>query len=197
MLETREVKRDCEGGGVTENFVIRFGVGDRVGREENARGVQRVALARERNDHRDWIVLEVSMVQTMFVVADQSKAQLYMVRGSRVQPELEEVEELLHPEGQVKVDPSDSSGHLVYLDSKGAEEEEERRFIRQLVDRLKKGQRQGEFKRLYIVAPARFVGKIRGLYGNALAQSIEREIIGDYTQQNRHKLKARVQNWLS
>ena len=136
------------------------------------------------------------MVSTLFVVADQSRAQLYRVKGSRVAPTLEEVD-LLDHEVEASANKSGSHHSLSFFDSKGPVDEEQRRFVRRLVERLRQGQQSGEFRRLYIAAPANFVGKIRGLYGSALASTVEREIIGDYTGQDRNKLEARMARWLS
>ena len=69
--------------------------------------------------------------------------------------------------------------------------------VRELVDRLKKGQSTGEFQRLYVAAPANFVGRLRKHYGNSLARAVEREIIGDYTRQDERTLLRRFTNWMN
>ncbi|NVB42695.1 host attachment protein [Pseudenhygromyxa sp. WMMC2535] len=135
------------------------------------------------------------MVPTLFVVADQSQAHLYKVGGSRLNPVLEPIEQLDHPEARERIEASASSGHLV-VDTSGHDAEEERRFVRELVERLRKGQSQGEFRRLYIAAPANFVGRLRKHYGNSLSRAVEREIIGDYTQQDERALTKRIASWM-
>jgi protein required for attachment to host cells len=136
------------------------------------------------------------MTATMFVVADQGGAQLYKLGGTRVEPTLEEIERLEHPEAHYRQDASASGTRLQHFESNGPDEERERRFVRQLVDRLNAGHSRGEFRKLYIAAPAQFVGKIRQHYTSALSQAIEREIIGDYTQQDLRSLQKRMRKWL-
>lgn len=139
------------------------------------------------------------MESTWFVVADQSQAQLYKVKGSKLNPELEKVEVLDHPEARGKFDASSSGMHLSFVDVSGSEDEEEKRFVRQLVERLDKSRARGEFRKLYIAAPANFVGKIRDLYSSALAQSVTKEIVGNYTRDNARALTERIKKkrWLS
>ncbi len=135
------------------------------------------------------------MVPTLFVVADQSQAQLYKVGGTKLNPTLEVVAQLSHPQARERSEAHESGSHELVRDS--AAEEEERRFIREVVDRLKKGQSKGEFQRLYVAAPANFVGRLRKHYGSSLARAVEREIIGDYTRQDERTLLRRFTNWLN
>lgn len=135
------------------------------------------------------------MVSTMFVVADQSEAHLYKVGGTKLNPTLEEIDQLEHPEARVRLDPTESNAHL-QVDNSGSSAEEERRFVRELVSRLRKGQSQGEFRRLYVAAPANFVGRLRKHYGSALSRTVEREIIGDYTRQDPRTLSKRFRDWM-
>jgi protein required for attachment to host cells len=140
--------------------------------------------------------LEVSMIPTLFVVADQSQAHLYRVSGTKLNPTLEVIDQLEHPEARERLDPSESSAHM-HVDTSGSEAEEERRFIRELVERLRKGQTSGEFRKLYIAAPANFVGRLRKHYGSSLSRAVEREIIGDYTRQDERTLAKRFADWMN
>ncbi len=135
------------------------------------------------------------MIPTLFVVADQSQAHLYRVGGTKLNPTLEAIEQLEHPEARERLDPSESNAHM-HVDMSGSVAEEERRFVRELVDRLRKGHSTGEFRKLYIAAPANFVGRLRKLYGSALSRMVEREIIGDYTQQDERTLTRRFAQWI-
>lgn len=135
------------------------------------------------------------MVPTLFVVADQSQAHLYRVGGTKLNPTLEAIEQLEHPEARERLDPTESSAHM-HVDTSGSEAEEERRFIRELVERLRKGQTSGEFRKLYIAAPANFVGRLRKHYGSSLSKMVEREIIGDYTRQDERTLTKRFAQWI-
>lgn len=135
------------------------------------------------------------MIPTLFVVADQSQAQLYKVGGTRMNPTLEAIDQLEHPEARGHIDPSESQGHLP-IDTSRHDAEEERRFVRELVERLRKGQSRGEFRKLYVAAPANFVGRLRKHYGSSLARLVEREIIGDYTHQDQRALTKRFAKWM-
>lgn len=135
------------------------------------------------------------MIPTLFVVADQSQANLYKVGGTKLNPTLEPLEQLEHPEARERLDPSESNAHL-HGDTSGSEAEEERRFVRELVERLRKGQSSGEFRKLYIAAPANFVGRLRKHYGSSLERMVEREIIGDYTRQDERTLAKRFAQWI-
>jgi protein required for attachment to host cells len=134
------------------------------------------------------------MIPTLFVVADQSEAHLYKVGGTKLNPTLEVIDQLEHPEARERLDPTDSNTFM-HLDNSGSVAEEERRFIRELIDRLRKGQSTGEFRKLYIAAPANFVGRLRKAYGSTLSRTVEREIIGDYTRQDERTLTRRFAEW--
>ena len=138
------------------------------------------------------------MEHTWFVVADQYQAQIYRLRGPRMKAKLEAIETLSpeEPYGQRK-GPQDDPMHHSFSDPKGPAAESQRRFARQVVERLKKSHHGGELRELYIAAPANFVGTIRGLYGNALAASVRREIIGDYTHHKVCDLNSRIHRWIN
>ena len=134
------------------------------------------------------------MIPTLFVVADQSEAHLYKVGGTKVNPTLEAIDALEHPEAREHLDASESSSAHLHVDTSRSQAEEERRFVRELVERLRRGQSEGEFRKLYIAAPANFVGRLRKHYGS-LGRCVEREIIGDYTRQDPRTLSRRFAQW--
>ena len=135
------------------------------------------------------------METTWFVVADQNHAQLFRVHGPRMRPSFEAVETIVHSQ-ENRATNSTSNSHLSLTDPTGSIEEEQRRFVRKLVARLRKSHHRGDFRHLYLAAPANFVGHIRNLYGNALATSIRREIIGDYAHERQIRLEKRMRRWL-
>ncbi len=140
------------------------------------------------------------MESTWFVVADRSQAQLYEVVGPKLKPTLRELETMTHPEVRVSGDPgASSSQHEMLADYSGADAEADRRFIRQVVDRLSRAQHHREFEKLLIAAPADFVGKVRELASRRLSKSVHREIIADYTHDNMRSLQERMRrkSWLS
>jgi len=140
------------------------------------------------------------MESTWFVVADRSQAQLYEVVGPKLKPELRELETMTHPEVRLSGEPSASSSqHQMLGDHSGADAEEDRRFVRRVVERLLQAQHQREFDKLVIAAPADFVGRIRELASRRLSKSVHREIIADYTHDNRRSLQDRMRRkaWLT
>lgn len=137
------------------------------------------------------------MKNTWVLVADQSAAKLFRVTGTKLNPELVPVDVLEHPE-VLGTDPSSSGMHASFVDMSGRDDEERRRFVRQVVDRLKQGHTAGELRELYVAAPAGFVGELRGHYSAGVRRCVRREIIGDYIHEARAQLEARMRKreWL-
>ncbi len=144
------------------------------------------------------------MEATWFVVADRSQAQLFEVEGTKLKPTLKPLETIEHPEGRRsearRLGESSSSGMRdLLVETNGIQEEQDRKFVRQLLDRLTQAQHQKQFDRLVIAAPADFVGKLRELAARSgLSRAVVREIIGDYTNDTLHALqeRARRKEWL-
>ncbi len=143
------------------------------------------------------------MEATWFVVADRSQAQLFEVEGTKLKPKLKSLGTIEHPEGRRaearRNGASSSSGMRdLLVDTNSMHEEQDRKFVRQLIDRLTQAQNQKQFGRLVIAAPADFVGRIRELGSRSLSKSVVREIIGDYTNDTIHALqeRARQKEWL-
>jgi len=144
------------------------------------------------------------MEATWFVVADRSQAQLFEVEGTKLKPTLKPLETIEHPEGRRaearRTGASSSSGMRdLLVETNGIQEEQDRKFVRQLLDRLTQAQHQKQFDRLVIAAPADFVGKLRELAARSgLSRTVVREIIGDYTNDTIHALqeRARRKEWL-
>ncbi len=144
------------------------------------------------------------MESTWFVVADRSQAQLFEVNGSRMKPTLTPIETLESQDrsrgaGRGAGLLSSSSGRRDLLaEGRGAQDEQDHKFVRQLVERLAQAQHQRQFGRLVIAAPADFVGKLREVTRGALQKAVIREIIGDYTNDTVHALqeRARRHEWL-
>lgn len=144
------------------------------------------------------------MEATWFVVADRSQAQLFEVEGTKLKPKLKPLETIEHPEarrGEARRNGASSSSGMrdLLVETNGIQEEQDRKFVRQLLDRLTQAQHQKQFERLVIAAPADFVGKLRELAARSgLSRSVVREIIGDYTNDTLHALqeRARRKEWL-
>ena len=143
------------------------------------------------------------MEATWFVVADRSQAQLFEVEGTKLKPKLKPLETIEHPEGRRaearRTGASSSSGMRdLLVDNNNLQQEQDRKFIRQLLERLTQAQHSKQFDRLVIAAPADFVGRLRELAARSLSKSVVREIIGDYTNDTIHALqeRARQKEWL-
>ncbi|MBL9106600.1 MAG: host attachment protein [Myxococcales bacterium] len=143
------------------------------------------------------------MEATWFIVADRSQAQLFEVGGTRLRPTLTPVETIEHPGGRRaearRSGASTSSGKRdLLVETNGTQDEQDGKFVRQVIERLSAAQHRRAFDRLVIAAPADFVGKMRELAARNLAKSVVREIIGDYTNDTVHALqeRARQKEWL-
>ena len=143
------------------------------------------------------------MEVTWFVVADRSQAQFFEVEGTKLKPTLKSLGTIEHPKGRHsearRNGASSSSGMRdLLVDTNSMHEEQDRKFVRQLIDRLTQAQNQKQFGRLVIAAPADFVGRVRELGSRNLSKSVVREIIGDYTNDTIHALqeRARQKEWL-
>ena len=143
------------------------------------------------------------MEATWFVVADRSQAQLFEVEGTKLKPKLKPLGTIEHPEGRRaearRTGASSSSGMRdLLVETNSMQEEQDRKFIRQLIDRLPQAQHSKQFDRLVIAAPADCVGRVRELAARSLSKIVVREIIGDYTNDTIHALqeRARRKEWL-
>lgn len=141
------------------------------------------------------------MESTWFVVADRSQAQLFEVNGSRMKPTLTPIERLESPERRSdrRSSSSSASGRRdLVSETRGTFEEQDSKFVRQIVERLTQAQHQRQFGRLVIAAPADFVGRLREVARGSLQKAVVREIIGDYTNDSVHSLqeRARRHEWL-
>lgn len=138
------------------------------------------------------------MESTWFVVADRSQALLFEVNGSRMKPTLTPIETLESPERPRGSSSSASGRRDLVSETRGAAEEQDSKFVRQIVERLTQAQHQRQFGRLVIAAPADFVGRLREVARGTLQKTVVREIIGDYTNDSVQALqeRARRHEWL-
>jgi protein required for attachment to host cells len=143
------------------------------------------------------------MEATWFIVADRSQAQLFEVGGTKRKPTLTPLETIGHPEArraELRRNGASSSSGMrdLLVETNGPQDEQDRKFVRQVIERLTAAQHRKAFERLVIAAPADFVGKMRELSARNLAKIVVREIIGDYTNDTVHALqeRARRKEWL-
>lgn len=124
------------------------------------------------------------------VVADRARARIFQTAWPFA-GELQEIEGLVHPEGQARA-------HDVFTDDAGRFAEtgggphygEPRTDLRHrtatdfagiLAERLEKGRNGNAFGHLIIVAPALFLGTLRNTLSSSLAKLVSHEITKDYT----------------
>ena len=142
------------------------------------------------------------MESTWFVVADRSQAHVFEVNGSRLKPTLTPIETLESPDRPREArrsGGSTASGRRdLVSEGRSTAPEQDQKFVRQIVERLTQAQRERQFGRLVIAAPAEFVGRLREVAKGALQKAVIREIIGDYTNDTVHALqeRARRHEWL-
>lgn len=123
------------------------------------------------------------MAKIWVVVGDSSRARIF--RTDRAAP-LAEVEDKLNPAArsasrELMSDrpgaTSDRSGYALH--GVGGERdphaEETRRFAREIAERLRGARQAGEFERLYLAAPAAFLGELR----QALDASTRATVVGE------------------
>ncbi len=140
------------------------------------------------------------MESTWFIVADRSQAHLFEVSGTRLRPTLTPIETLesqtARPDRRASL--SSSSGRRDLLSEGRGAQEQDQKFVRQVVERLTQAQHRKQFGRLVIAAPADFVGRLRDAARSSLQKVVVREIIGDYTNDTVHALqeRARRHEWL-
>lgn len=141
------------------------------------------------------------MESTWFIVADRSQAHVYEVTGTRLRPTLTPIETLESPDRngpERRAGVSSSSGRRDLLGAERGAQEQDHKFVRQVVERLAQAQHHRQFGRLVIAAPADFVGRLRDAARGSLQKAVVREIIGDYTNDTVHALqeRARRHEWL-
>jgi protein required for attachment to host cells len=71
-------------------------------------------------------------------------------------------------------------------------EREKDRFARRLVEELHRAHHEGEFDRLVLVAPARFLGKLRGLLRPSVRNAVAASLDHDYEPLSAKELEARL-----
>ncbi len=124
------------------------------------------------------------MANTLFLVAESSRAKLYKVENRRAP--FMEIDAMVHPEsraheGDLVSDRAGSDGgssgqgRHVIDNRHTAKDHEAQVFARDLANRLDSGRNKGEFKRIVLVAPPAFLGMLR--------DSLSKEVLGMVTRQ--------------
>ena len=138
------------------------------------------------------------MPKPLILVADQTKATIYTVTDPR--GPLEEVEQLLHPEGRGRAQELKSDRHGRSFDSKGQgqhamgssvppREQESIRFAGEIAQRLRRVFNGHRHNRLCVVAGPHFLGLLRDKLGKPANLRIT-EIRKNLGQYNARELRA-------
>ena len=135
------------------------------------------------------------------LVVNQAEAQIYST--NRIPGKLILVGKLTHPEGAAHARDlvSDAPGrvhdrtgparHSMEPDT-GVKEEERRRFVKDLVERLKTAHSQGKFDQLVLLAAPAVLGVIRKTLNGGLAKAVVKEIPKDVIGQGVDRIQAQL-----
>jgi protein required for attachment to host cells len=136
------------------------------------------------------------------LVANQAEAQIYS--AIRLPGSLTLVHTLRHAEGAAHArdltsdapgrvhDRMGSARHSMEPDT-GVKEEERRRFVKEMVDRLKAAHLKGEFNQLVLLAAPAVLGDIRKAVAGNLAKAIIKEISKDVIGQDLDKIQLQLE----
>jgi protein required for attachment to host cells len=141
------------------------------------------------------------MTKTMILVADSSRARLYLADTPKAV--LREVADFTSPDGRlpeselVSDRPGSARGAAgqglrVYDQPTTAQEEARIQFARRLVERLEQDRKQGVFDQFVLVAPAAMLGKLRAEVKGPLAKILVESLDKNLVQQSPDELRAQV-----
>lgn len=141
------------------------------------------------------------MKMIWILVANQAEAQIYST--DRIPGGLELVDTLTHEQGAAHERDlvTDAPGRVhdrmgparhSMEPGTGIKEEERRRFVKQIVDRLQAAHLKGEFDQLAILAAPAFLGVIRKTLGGELAKTVIKEIPKGLVGQSVDKIQAQL-----
>ncbi len=141
------------------------------------------------------------MKVTWVVVADGARGRLLSVSGK--QGPMRELYDLVHGETRLHgtLRETDRAGRTFDRSGSGRHAMEPRRepgdieaegFAREIAERLETGAREGAFDRLVLVAPPRFLGRLREVLPQAVARCVEDTVDKDYTRLGVDELTAKL-----
>lgn len=141
------------------------------------------------------------MTKTMVLVADSSRAKLYMADTPKA--DLRELADFVAPEGRMHeqdlVSDRPGSGRTsggigvrAFDPPTQAVEEARTMFAKQLADRLEQDRNQGVFDRFVIVAPAAMLGKLRAELSEPLAKLLAESVDKNLIEQSAAEVRKRI-----
>lgn len=145
-------------------------------------------------------------METIWIVAaDQVRARVFEAQGAS--GELEEIEDLVHPQGRMHPAEMASDSAGVTQDRFGygrhgmghavePKEEEAIRFAKEIDDALERACVAGRFDRLYIAAEPRFLGRLRGAMAVEVRRRLAGEVSLELTRQGLQEIRAHLPEFL-
>lgn len=147
------------------------------------------------------------MTNTWIMVANASNANIYGVNDKDLPTpkrfDIEVIHELTHPESRKKDEDITSdrlgnfrggfSGHGSFVDGTDPKEFAAESFAKELAQILEKGRTTHRYEKLIIISGPHFQGLLNKNLSEATKQLIMRTIDKDYTKDNVHELRIRLQ----
>ena len=143
------------------------------------------------------------MTTTWIIAADASRARILQVTDRAQQ--LEEIEDLLNPEGRVHDRELISDAHPRFSGHGGAGPGSDREemsatehatelFAKRLGDYLDKARTAHRYDRLHLIAPPKFLGRLRKELGKEVQKLVAEELPKDLSWLNARDIQAQYLN---
>ena len=124
------------------------------------------------------------MKSTWIIVAESARARIFTVSG--IGGKFQEVSDLSHPESRLhdrelssdlpgRTFDSHGDGRHAMEQATGPQEQEAQAFATEITRQIDRGQREGNFDSLVLVAPPKFLGRLR----SELSKSARNALIGE------------------
>ena len=124
------------------------------------------------------------MKSTWIIVAESARARIFTV--SEIGGKFQEVADLSHPESRLhdrelssdlpgRTFDSHGDGRHAMEQATGPQEQEAQAFATEITRQIDRGQREGNFDSLVLVAPPKFLGRLR----SELSKSARNALIGE------------------
>jgi protein required for attachment to host cells len=126
------------------------------------------------------------MTTTWIIAADSSRARILQVTDR--QQHLDEVDDLLNPEGRVHDRELISDAHPRFSGTRGPGSDREEtsavdhateRFAKRIGDYLDKARNAQRYDRLHVIAPPKFLGQLRKAFGKEVHKLVADELPKD------------------
>lgn len=142
---------------------------------------------------------------TWVVVADSSRGKIYM--QDKHSGDLQEQVDLVHPSARLHgVElTSDRSGRHVGAFGQGshlfdarteAKDHEAETFAKEIAERLETGRTSGQFQKLVLMAPPKFLGELRKQLGDEVRKLVVEEIAKDLVTHSAEEVRDKLRDVL-